>query len=1455
MKNTIKKGKIAALLSLAGLGVIGLSKADTFSFLEYTNEILKGIVEKFVNISKDRAEDKVYLHFDKPFYKPGETIWFKAYIRNGSNLKASLKSDILHIELINPKGSIEKEIKLIIKNGASSGDFELDESVAGGLYKIKAYTNWQKNENAFFEKELTVQAVVLPKLKMKLDFDRKAYGPGDAVTATLNLTTLENEALSNQSFKYIVNLAGNKFTELKGNTTQDGSSKITFTLPENLKTNDGLLNIMIDFEGSTESISRSVPIILNEIKLSFFPEGGDLIAGLNNRIAFKALNELGKPADIDGIILDSKNNKVASFSSFHQGMGAFDFNPLKGESYTVQITKPEKIKNTFQLPEALSRGYNLKVNRQINEVINIVVESTEAEELSILVQTRGIVYHAESFKVIPGKNIYSVSANKFPIGIAQFTLFDSKGIERAERLSFLNKDKQLNISIETDKEKYLPREKVNMTIKVSDDRGLPMPANLSLAVTDDKLLAFADDKQGNVLSQMLFESDITEKVEEASFYFDKKQAKADEALDYVLMTSGWRRFTWKQIMENEIPMIQYDAEKAILSGIVLDGHTSKPVQGAIIAIENTNIKTSSDQKGFFTIHNVDLSELRTLTVSSKGFSNGVLQLDEYNSNLNVFLYTDNYGYRNRAGAGNIRPMMAPGERNIQEMDLAGNVRMEEEMIMPVAALMRKDNKAVVKKEIAPVEIAEPELAKPKIMDRRIMASVVADKKKKIHADFDDLAFEPQILEVKYYRAKQFSAPDYSNSQQVEVRTDFRSTIYWNGNVSTDRTGKTILSFYNSDEITSFRATAEGFGVDGSVGRAEKTYFTQLPFSMSVKVPTELTTGDLVSIPLTLKNNTSGIISGNISIKTPESLQLVSSLNTLQSIAADQTKTIFLDYKVTDKPGKDTIEFSFNSTGNKDAFSQEIKVSSKGFPSALSFAGKDIEKEYVFDIKNLVKGSLKADFTAYPSVVSDLMKGIASIIREPYGCFEQTSTSNYPNIMVKQYFEESGQEGLPSEVNLILDKGYKRLITFETKEKGYEWFGGSPAHEGLTAYGLMQFNDMQRVYNNVDGEMINRTMNWLMNRRDGKGGFQRSAQALDQFGRASEDVTNAYIVYALSEAGNRDIVKELDKAYDKAVSSKDPYQLALIANAMFNFKDKNRASKLMELLYAKQDKNGSWTGSAHSITYSQGISLTVETTSLAILAILKSENPDQKAMSKGIENLMGSRSGYGGFGSTQGTILALKALTEYAKYSKKTDEDGTIELYVDNKKVAEKSYKAGEREAIVIPNVENYLSPGRHTVKVKYVGVKNPLPYSLGINWSTSLPDNDAECKVSLETKLSSKTALTGETVRLSSTLKNTTKEGLPMTMAIIGIPAGLSAQPWQLKELQDKKTVDFYEVRENNVFFYYRQMLPEEVRVIHLDLKAEMPGEYEAQASSAYLYYTSEYKVWSTPDRVIIKKK
>lgn len=1476
----------AATLSLGALAMMAWISPNNYYQMMMDNDMIRSLKKKMSIYNEQMPEDRLYLQFDKPMYEPGDNIWFSAFIRDAVSMKPSGKSDIVHVEFLNPKGTIEKSINIIAKNGVAAGDFTLDAEALGGIYKVRAYTNWMKNNGAdnAFEKQLQVQEVILPNLKMKLDFERKAFGAGDEVIAKLELNTNENKPLADHKIKFTASIQGQQILTEADATDENGLTYLKFKLPKELKSNDGLLNVMIDYNGSTESISRSIPIVLNKIELKLFPEGGDLVNGLESKVAFSALNEFGKPADIEGVVLTDKGNKVASFSSFHQGMGAFSLTPKANEKYIVKITKPESISETFVLPEAFDRGYVMDIDAGKNEVA-VNINTTETEELSLVAQVRNKIYYSTVIDAKKGSNRVVFPTGSFPIGVSQITLFDSKGIARAERLAFVNKDKQLNISVQTEKEKYLPREKVKMTITVKDERGMPMPATLSMAVVNDQLLTFADDKTGNILSQLLLEQDIAQKVEEPAFYFDKKEKKADEALDYLLMTAGWRHFTWEKVLVEALPQPAYAGERAIVSGTVLDAQTGKPITSAKIKINN-GAEYETDGNGKFIFNKLDLSSPVTLAYSANGFGAQSQYVQQYDQNLVMYLYNNNY-YKNYYYSNMPRPSSSVNEVMMDvpaaAMGAGDGLRDNfEELERP--AKRDENRKLVGKKGKVANNQAMPDNDKGPVEDQkasgeRLKAELKKEKSNKdlqnvvsksadVRAGFfraddmelDELASvkEAQIQQAVqvYYRAKEFAAPAYDKQENVETRTDFRNTIYWNPSVTIDKSGKGTVEFYAADDITSYRTTLEGLASDGSIGRAESNIFTQLPFAMTTKIPVEVATEDNVSIPLTLKNNTDKPLGGALTIISPDGLKALSTISVAQTIMPGAAKTIYLDYKVLDKIGYGDFTISFKACGLGDAFSQKIKIAPKGFPVQASFSAQEVERTYSLNMDHVVNGSVKATFTAFPNVVSDLMKGVEGILQEPYGCFEQTSCTAYPNAMVLDYLKstDSKDNKTLARATDLLERGYKRLTTFESSERGYEWFGANPAHEGLTAYGIMEFNDMKNAGASVDPKMLDRTSDWLMKRKDGKGGFAREKHAYHDFGRISDDILNAYIVYALTEAGRTDLKKEFETSFKKAMDTKDPYMLAMMANAAYSLKEDSKGDEAMNVLLSKQAKDGSFAGTTHSITYSQGNSLTIETTSLAIMAMLKSQK-NALALTSAVQSLVASRSGSGVFSSTQGTILALKALTEYAKASKKTTEDGAIEIYVDGKKVAERSYKAGDKGAIEIAGLEEHFKgEGKHDVKVKYVGVKTPLPYSMAVNWSTSLPTSDKECNIDLKTKLASKTANVGETVRLTATITNKKNEEVPSTMAIIGIPAGFTVQPWQLKELQEKHVFDYYEMKGNNIAIYYRGMGPSAVKEINLDLKAEMPGVYDAPASSAYLYYMNEHKTWSGMDKVTIKR-
>ena len=443
---------------------------------------------------------------------------------------------------------------------------------------------------------------------MQLDFLKKSYGPGDEVFANLELKTLANEVLKSHDLEAIISLSGNDFKTVKGKTDEQGQSKISFRLPHKLDSNEGMLNVRIGYNGQTESIARSIPILLNKIDLQFFPEGGDLIAGFETKIAFKAIDKFGKPADIQGVIVNGAGNQITDFESFHDGMGGFDFSPKPGEKYIAKITKPKGIEENYSLPEIQNRGFSINVkNDSQTDFLNLKINSTERENMTLVVRAADQIQFSRT--VFSYEKFLKISTGDLPVGITQITLFDSNNIPRAERLVFVNADKNLNVNIKTDKEKYLPREKISLFVEVTDERGFGVPGQFSLAVADDKLLSYADDKQGHILSSLLLESELKGEIHEPNFYFEqdeKEPAKSRAiALDYLMLTQGWRRFDWEEVlMPPKFAEAKFKGEKAAIAGTVFN-EQGKPDTGILVRLEELGLETQTDENGRFSFPDTD----------------------------------------------------------------------------------------------------------------------------------------------------------------------------------------------------------------------------------------------------------------------------------------------------------------------------------------------------------------------------------------------------------------------------------------------------------------------------------------------------------------------------------------------------------------------------------------------------------------------------------------------------------------------------------------------------------------------------------------------------------------------------------------------------------------------------------------------------------------------------------
>jgi hypothetical protein len=713
----------------------------------------------------------------------------------------------------------------------------------------------------------------------------------------------------------------------------------------------------------------------------------------------------------------------------------------------------------------------------------------------------------------------------------------------------------------------------------------------------------------------------------------------------------------------------------------------------------------------------------------------------------------------------------------------------------------------------------------------------------------------------------FPVPQYTRAYDGP-RTDFRETVYWNPVVETDANGDADVTFVTSDAVTAFRATAEGFSATGVAGGGQVTFQSKLPLTLDARLPVEVTSGDTIRLPVTLANDTDRPIDASLAAQFGAAFTLASQPVTGPiHLKAREKQSLFFALEVNPggmggaTDGAADVHLKLTARGLSDEIKKTIRIVPRGFPVEASASGTARRGEparHVFDLAGALPGSLRATVTMYPSPIAAMTQGMAGMIREPGGCFEQTSSTNYPNIMILGYLNstDAADPALVQKTQSVLDRGYKLLTGYETPDKGYEWFGHTPGHEALTAYGLMEFADMAKVYD-VDRKMVDRTADWLMSRRDQQGGFQRSTQALDSFGRANPTTTNAYIMWALAEAQRTSgLTKELAVQKTLGGTTTDPYLLALAASTNLAAAPKAADSAAMVARLARiQAKDGSFPGAKETITMSGGESLAIETTALAVLALIKaSPNREYEPQIRaGVDWLNGKRGGHGAWGNTQATILGLKALTAYTEHARQMASPGSATLVVNGKDAGTISFDKGRRDALVWDDLASKLSAGGNTIELRLDG-QAQLPYTIAIEYRSPQPPSSPRTKVSVATQLLRTQARMGDGTTLRVHVENTTAAGIPMTLARVGLPGGTVFQTWQLKELRDKGLIDFYETRPREVILYWRALPPLAKKDVDINLLAAVPGTYEAPASAAYLYYTAEDKAWTQPVAITIDK-
>jgi uncharacterized protein YfaS (alpha-2-macroglobulin family) len=748
-------------------------------------------------------------------------------------------------------------------------------------------------------------------------------------------------------------------------------------------------------------------------------------------------------------------------------------------------------------------------------------------------------------------------------------------------------------------------------------------------------------------------------------------------------------------------------------------------------------------------------------------------------------------------------------------------------------------------------------AKPPADAGAAVAEAVASAKRE---EADDRLLRADLAEKQSRPSAMVYVREYAHQvrsgRKPGDRIDFTETVYWSAGVKTNAKGKTKVRFSLSDSVTAFRVAADAFDAKGRLGAGTSAVESVEPFYIEPKVPLQVTSTDVIRLPVAVVNGTQAKLSGGkLTAKAAPGIR-IDGTGAL-SVGAGKRQRRIVEVAVGDYVGTSPLVIEAKAGNYADKVTKTLDVQPLGFPISVAAGGvleSGSTETVEIDVpQEVLDGSMVAEVAVYPTPLANLTQALARLMREPNGCFEQTSSTNYPLVMAQQYFmSHTGVEpALVERSRGLLDRGYARLRSFECKEKGYEWFGQDPGHEALSAYGLMEFADMAKVMQ-VDGQMIDRTRAWLLARRDGQGRFTHKRRALHTW-IVDPECHTGYITWTLLESGERGLQEEVETVEKMAATTQNSYVTALGANVAALSGDRPVAKSLMKKLLAKQNDEGWVDGATTSIVGSRGQALQIETTALAALAWLR-DREFAGAVEKSIRALTTSCEG-GRYGSTQATVLALRAIVEYDKQRAKPKKDGSVQLLVDGKPVGEpQRISKNTQGAIQLAGLAEHLRAGRRKVGLRMKGGA-AMPYSVAVRYNTLQPASSPESRVFLRTELEDRKLTEGGITEINVQVFNTAKDPVPTPVAIIGVPGGLEVRHDQLKELKKAGRIAAYEVIGRDVVLYWRELAPKQKVALPMSLVAAVPGTYTAAASRSYEYYADEFKQWAPGLKVEIAPK
>jgi uncharacterized protein YfaS (alpha-2-macroglobulin family) len=701
-----------------------------------------------------------------------------------------------------------------------------------------------------------------------------------------------------------------------------------------------------------------------------------------------------------------------------------------------------------------------------------------------------------------------------------------------------------------------------------------------------------------------------------------------------------------------------------------------------------------------------------------------------------------------------------------------------------------------------------------------------------------------------------NAPQTGGSAAPRVRRDFPETLVWHPELITDDHGKASLEIPLADSITTWRASIDGVSTAGKLGSLETPITVFQDFFVDLDLPESMSLGDQVSVPVTCYNYLKEAQDVRFTLAAGDWFKCPREQLSVH-LGPGEVKSVHFPIEVL-RVGNHSLQVTAQGANIADAVEREIRVVPTG--ERIDHLKNDILKSELSDTFTIpaqtIPDSENHWLKVYPSRFSEVVEGLDSIFQAPYGCFEQTSSTTYPNVLVLDYMKQMGR--LTPEIEIkarkYINAGYQRLLTFEVEGGGFEWFGRPPANICLTAYGILEFTDMARVHP-VDEAVTERARKWLFGQQNGDGSWSEINRGWTWQGRGS---MTAFVAWALAESGDNSV--NLDKALEylrsHAEELSNTYAKALAANA-FLARDRNDSfgrkliGQLKEAAIVDDKGTTHWESSGYSITYSHGSGMDTECTALCAMALMKAGSSPE-SVKQALTWISTHKFADGTLGSTQATILSLRALLQASRASLGQASESSVSVLLNGEKI--ETFQINKENSDVMKQIDltKHLHAGENRLELRQTPA-GELPVQLaGVCWlpAHSSTANTAPHQTDLlqiDLHYDRTTLAVNDLLKCSVTVKNNTAQKINMAIVDLGIPPGFDVETSAFESMQQEDRLAKFEVTGNQVILYLRELSNTTPLQFNYTLRAKYPLRVQTPPSAVYEYYQPQNRAESKP--------